>query len=159
MSAVVSPNPGMPHIRQVDGRNCIGPSAPAFDGPSLVPCPLSICPIAASTVQESPGQYLAADCLYRSMYVLGRLASAPGSTGNVDEAACRSITWLCLPSNLRTCWASVAMLAPGALIMVAMFGTRPSTRAASLLTSASTPGTPRWADAPMVTTGWPAPTS
>ena len=57
----VSPNASMPQTRQVDGRNCIGPSAPALDGPVFAPSPLSICPIAASTVQDSPGQYCAAD--------------------------------------------------------------------------------------------------
>ena len=36
------PNPSMPHSAQVDGMNCIGPSAPALDGPSLAPSPLSI---------------------------------------------------------------------------------------------------------------------
>ena len=56
-----SPNAVIPHSAQVDGRNCIGPSAPAVDGPGLVPSPLSIWPIAASTVHGSPGQYCAAD--------------------------------------------------------------------------------------------------
>lgn len=46
----------MPHSAPVDGRNCIGPRAPAVDRPSLMPSALSICPIAASTVQGSPGQ-------------------------------------------------------------------------------------------------------
>src|SRR5712692_4132519 len=58
------PNAVMPHAAQVDGRNCIGPSAPALDGPLLAPLPLSISPIAASTVQDMPGQYFAADALY-----------------------------------------------------------------------------------------------
>ena len=57
----VWPNPSMPQAAQVEGMNCIGPSAPALDGPSLAPSPLSISPIEASTVQERPGQYLAAD--------------------------------------------------------------------------------------------------
>ena len=57
------PNPVMPHSAQVDGRNCIGPSAPALDGPSLEPSPLSISLIAASTVQDMPGQYSSADAL------------------------------------------------------------------------------------------------
>ena len=61
----VWPNPTMPHSAQVAGMNCIGPSAPALDGPSLAPLPLSISPIAASTVQDMPGQYFAADALYR----------------------------------------------------------------------------------------------
>ncbi len=57
----VSPNAVIPHSRQVEGRNCMGPSAPALDGPMLLPSPLSICPMAASTVQDRPGQYRAAD--------------------------------------------------------------------------------------------------
>jgi hypothetical protein len=59
----VSPNPSIPHIRQVDGRNCIGPSAPAVDGPMFWPSADSIWPMAASTVQDSPGQYRAAESL------------------------------------------------------------------------------------------------
>src|SRR2546430_5117796 len=39
------PNPLIPHSAQVDGMNCIGPSAPALDGPLLAPSPLSIWPI------------------------------------------------------------------------------------------------------------------
>ena len=61
----VWPNPLIPHSAQVAGMNCIGPSAPALDGPSLAPLPLSISPIAASTVQDMPGQYIVADALYR----------------------------------------------------------------------------------------------
>ena len=60
--APVRPNPEIPHTDQVDGRNCIGPSAPALDGPTLAPSPLSIWPIAARTVQDKDGQYRAADC-------------------------------------------------------------------------------------------------
>src|ERR1017187_4567757 len=60
------PNPSVPQIFQVDGRNCIGPSAPAVDGPTLAPSPLSIWPMAARTVQDSPGQYCAADALNSS---------------------------------------------------------------------------------------------
>ena len=62
----VPPKPSVPHSCQVDGRNCMGPSAPALDGPTLAPSPLSTSPIAASTVQDSPGQYRAADALYSS---------------------------------------------------------------------------------------------
>ncbi len=61
--APVSPYAVIPHSAHVDGRNCIGPSAPAVDGPTLLPSPLSICPMAASTVQDIPGQYLAAESL------------------------------------------------------------------------------------------------
>src|SRR2546421_10920312 len=59
------PNPLIPHSAQVAGMNCIGPSAPALDGPLLAPSPLSICAIAASTVQDIPGQYFAAEALKR----------------------------------------------------------------------------------------------
>src|ERR1700733_1484886 len=63
----VSPNPSTPQVRQVDGRNCIGPSAPAVDGPMFWPSSDSIWPMAASTVQDKPGQYLAAESLKSSM--------------------------------------------------------------------------------------------
>ena len=59
--APVSPKPSMPQVAHVDGRNCIGPRAPAVDGPVFWPSADSIWPIAASTVQDSPGQYPAAD--------------------------------------------------------------------------------------------------
>src|SRR5271169_668446 len=65
------PNAVMPHSAQVDGRNCIGPSAPALDGPSLVPSPLSISLIAASTVHDRAGQYSSADALYNVRRVDG----------------------------------------------------------------------------------------
>src|SRR3954470_11773191 len=73
------PNPSVPQTRQVDGMNCIGPSAPALDGPSLAPSPLSISPIAASTVQDRPGQYSAADARYRSSQLAGRPAGTLSS--------------------------------------------------------------------------------
>ena len=59
----VSPNAVavIPQRAQVDGRNCIGPSAPADDGPVFCPSALSIWPMAASTVQDSPGQYSLAE--------------------------------------------------------------------------------------------------
>ena len=41
--------------------NCIGPSAPALDGPMFCPSALSIWPMAASTVQDMAGQYFAAE--------------------------------------------------------------------------------------------------
>ena len=75
------PNPSVPQIAQVDGRNCMGPSAPALDGPSLAPSPLSISPIAASTVHGRPGQYFAADSLNRSTQFAGTPAGALTSTG------------------------------------------------------------------------------
>src|SRR5215467_11570129 len=57
------PNPWIPQTAQVAGMNCIGPSAPALDGPMFWPSALSIWPIAASTVQDRPGQYWAAEAL------------------------------------------------------------------------------------------------
>ncbi len=56
-----SPKAVIPHSRQVEGRNCMGPRAPAVDAPGFALSPLSIWPMAASTVQGSPGQYMAAD--------------------------------------------------------------------------------------------------
>ena len=57
----VWPNPSIPQLAQVAGMNCMGPRAPALDGPSFVPSALSIWPIAARTVHDRPGQYRAAD--------------------------------------------------------------------------------------------------
>src|ERR1035437_4300311 len=57
-----SPKAVMPQVAHVDGMNCMGPSAPALDGPMLLPSQLSIWPMAASTVQDSRRQYRAADC-------------------------------------------------------------------------------------------------
>ena len=81
MGGPVWPNAVMPQVCQVEGRNCIGPSAPARDGPLLVPSPLSIWPIAASTVHDRPGQYLAAEARNSSRYVPGCPAGAL-STGS-----------------------------------------------------------------------------
>ena len=75
------PNPSVPQIAQVDGRNCMGPRAPALDGPSLAPSPLSISPIAASTVQDRPGQYCAAEALNRSIQLAGAPVGAFATTG------------------------------------------------------------------------------
>src|SRR5580700_7731757 len=77
----VWPNPSIPQIAQVDGKNCIGPSAPAEEGPSSVPSALSIWPIAASTVQDSPGQYLAADSWNSCRYVVGSWLAAGCDVG------------------------------------------------------------------------------
>ena len=55
------PNPSIPQAAQVAGMNCIGPSAPALDGPMFCPSALSIWPMAASTVQDMAGQYFAAE--------------------------------------------------------------------------------------------------
>src|SRR5579862_2026446 len=93
----VWPKPTVPHIAQVEGRNCMGPSAPALDGPSLAPSPLSIWAIAASTVQDMPGQYLAAEALNRSIQLAGTPAGAFGSTGRFPAVArvyrTRLTTW------------------------------------------------------------------
>src|SRR5215475_3927995 len=62
-----SPNAVMPQVSHVEGRNCIGPSAPAGDGPLLVPSPLSIWAMAARIVHDMPGQYWAADAWNSSM--------------------------------------------------------------------------------------------
>ena len=40
--------------------NCIGPCAPAYDDEVLAPCPVSTCPIAASSDQDMPRQVRAA---------------------------------------------------------------------------------------------------
>src|ERR1700741_2788395 len=84
--AAGGPNPSVPQRAQAGGRNCRGPSAPALDGPSLAPSPLSISPIAASTVQDRPGQYFAADSLNRSIQLAGTPVGAFGSTGSVPAA-------------------------------------------------------------------------
>src|SRR6185437_8800973 len=106
----VSPNPSVPQLCQVDGRNCIGPSAPADDGPSLAPSPLSISPMAASTVQDRPGQYSAADSRYRSSQLAGRPAGTSSSTGSLVTATTgtRFRTVPPAPTTARTCDMSVA---------------------------------------------------
>src|SRR6516164_8001314 len=119
------PNPSVPQIAQVDGRNCMGPRAPALDGPSLAPSPLSISPIAASTVQDRPGQYCAADSLNRSIQLAGAPVGAFASTGRwsavASEYATRFTTWPPLPMTDWTCVFSAARLARGALIRTAKF--------------------------------------
>src|SRR4051812_41597507 len=70
MSAFLSPSASRPHCAQVSGMNCIGPSAPADDGPTLRPWPLSTCPIAARIVHDNPRQVRAA-AWYSSIYVRG----------------------------------------------------------------------------------------
>src|SRR6266849_4405201 len=133
----VCPNPLMPQIAHVDGRNCIGPRAPAEDGPLLVPSPLSIWPMAARTVQDIPGQYLAADAWNSCRYVAccwRRLTIRPDG-----------------PSTFLTLAVSVAMLRAGALISAATWCTRPSWREVRVFTSRSTPVMPSEAEAPNVT--------
>ena len=46
--------PPSPNSAQVEGSNCIGPSAPALEGPSSAPKPDSSKPIAARTGQGMP---------------------------------------------------------------------------------------------------------
>src|SRR5580704_3902009 len=61
IEAVPSWSPSTAYAANVAGSNCIGPSAPADDGPSLRPWPLSTWPIDARIVQGRPGQVVAAD--------------------------------------------------------------------------------------------------
>src|SRR6266516_1070414 len=75
------PNPLIPHSAQVAGMNCIGPRAPALDGPLLAPSPLSIWPIPASTVQDIPGHYFAAEALKRFRELAGAPAGMFVATG------------------------------------------------------------------------------
>src|SRR5881396_4355629 len=92
----VRPNPSVPQIRQVDGMNCIGPSAPALDGPSLAPSALSISPMAASTVQDRPGQYSAADSRYRSSQFAGRPANWLDLYRESAALYCPGLSWTVL---------------------------------------------------------------
>ena len=46
--------PPSPYSAQVGGSNCMGPRAPALDGPSFWPKPLSTSPMAARTVHGTP---------------------------------------------------------------------------------------------------------
>src|SRR6266511_277292 len=48
-SAVPSPFPSRPQLLHVEGRNCMGPIAPAEDGPMFAPCPDSTAPTPART--------------------------------------------------------------------------------------------------------------
>src|SRR5260370_8026318 len=138
MSGVpVGPNPSVPHMAQVEGRNCIGPSAPALDGPSLAPSPLSISPIAASTVQDRPGQYCAAEALNRSIQLAGTPVGAFASTGRLPAAfrvyATRFTTLPPLPMITSTCAFSEARLSP-----------RPLIRPATLLATPTCPAPARF---------------
>ena len=60
MSVTPSPLPSTAYPANVAGMNCIGPSAPEDDGPTLWPCPDSTWPMAASTCQSRPWQVVAA---------------------------------------------------------------------------------------------------
>src|SRR6516225_8460530 len=113
----VCPNPSMPQTAQVDGRNCIGPSAPAGDGPTLVPSALSIWPIAASTVQDSSGQYLAADSRNSCRYVVGCWPELTSLTGSGCCCCWRRLTTLLdRPSTRETLATSAPSRSAGALI-------------------------------------------
>ena len=138
------PNPSMPHSAQVEGRNCIGPSAPALDGPSLAPSPLSISLIAASTVQDMPGQYFAADSRYSPMRLVGTpLVGTFVVTGSLltVTTGTRLITLAPVPTTDRTLLISVTRFTPGALIRTAKFCASPSCADRAWSTIASAPGT------------------
>src|SRR5215831_18177889 len=146
----VCPNPSMPQTAQVDGRNCIGPSAPAGDGPTLVPSLLSIWPMAASTVQDSSGQYLAADSWNSCRYVAGFWLEPTSLTGSGCCCWRRLMILLDRPRTWETLAISVETRAAGALISAATRCTRPSSREVWVFTSRSTPVMPKDAVAPDV---------
>src|ERR1700716_560764 len=147
----VCPNPLMPQIAHVDGRNCIGPRAPAEDGPLLVPSPLSIWPMAARTVQDIPGQYLAADAWNSCRYVAGSWPEVTFVTGSCSCCWRRLTIRPDGPSTFLTLAVSVAMLRAGALIRPATWFPRPSGRQERGFTSRSSPVMPSEAEAPNVT--------
>src|SRR5439155_3341102 len=120
------------------------PSAPADDGPSFAPSPLSIPPMAASTVQDRPGQYSAADSRYRSSQFAGRPAGTVSSTGRLVTAVTgtRFRTVPPVPRTARTWDMSGTRSTAGALHSSATSVVRPSRSATSRLTIASTPGIP-----------------
>src|SRR5215210_7092908 len=68
MLALPSPFPSTPEAAHVDGRNCMGPMAPALEGPMFCPWLDSTCPTAARTYQSLPNPYFSADSLYSLMY-------------------------------------------------------------------------------------------
>src|ERR1039458_6911383 len=120
----VWPNASMPHAAQVAGMNCIGPSAPALDGPTLAPSPLSISLIAASTVQDMPGQYSSAD----AWYSFSRLEGTPAVgtfvvTGSllIVTTGTRLITFPLAPMTDLTLDINVTRFTPGAFISTAKF--------------------------------------
>ncbi len=124
----------------------MGPLAPALDGPSLAPSPLSISPIAASTVQDRPGQNRAAEALNRSIQFAGTPAGAFGSTGRLPAVtrvyATKFTTWPRLPMMDWTRAFSVLRSVPRvALIRTAKFLASPSWADLIRFTIASAPGT------------------
>src|SRR3984885_2114312 len=147
----VWPKPSMPQAAPVDGSTCIGPSAPAGEGPSLVPSALSIWPIAASTVQDRPGQYFAAESWNSCRYVVGSWSELTFVTGS---CCWRRLTILPdAPSTALTSVISLVRPTPGALISAATRCTRPSSADSLLSTSRSTPSMPSEA-APPNRTSW-----
>src|SRR5208337_4985215 len=153
------PNAVMPHSAQVDGRNCIGPRAPALDGASLAPSPLSISLIAASTVHDRPGQYSSADALYNVRRLFGTPVVGTfvvtGSLLTVTTGT-RLITLAPAPMSDRTFAISVTRFTPGALISTAKFFASPSWADRAWSTIASAPGTLNGVCAPNVTCAWTA---
>src|ERR1700729_2056960 len=132
----VWPKPSIPQTAHVEGSNCIGPRAPAADGPSLVPSALSIWPIAASTVQDRLGQYFAADSWNSCRYVVGSWSVLTFFTGS---CCWRRLTILPDgPSTALTSVVSFVRPTPGALISAATRCTRPSSADSLLSTSRST---------------------
>src|ERR1700733_8706645 len=128
----VWPKPSMPQAAHVDGSNCIGPSA-------------------ASTVQDRPGQYLAAESWNSCRYVVGSWSELAFVTGS---CCWRRLT--ILPDGPSTALTSVISLVrptPGALISAATRCTRPSSADSLLSTSRSTPSMPSEA-APPNRTSW-----
>src|SRR5215211_9219034 len=87
--ATPSPLPSTPAVSQVEGRNCIGPSAPAVDGPMFSPWFDSTCPTAANTYQSSPNPYFRADVLYSILYCVLEI----GPTGLA------TICWRAIPNS------------------------------------------------------------
>ena len=123
----------------------------------MVPSPLSIWPIAARMVQDSPGQYLAAESRNSCRYVLG---SWPGVAFVTGSCCWRRLTILAdRPSTFLTWAVSRRRLVPGALISAATRCTRPSWREVWVFTSRSTAPIPSDAAVPNVTACRVAPVS
>src|SRR5215472_4317000 len=141
-----SPKAVIPHARQVEGRNCIGPRAPALDTPGLALSPLSIWPMAASTVQGSPGQYMAADSWNSGTYVIGRLPEAVDSGAEAGDWARRATRVALPPAAAPTSRWSLPMLTPGALISTATWWTSPSLAETWAPTTMSMPPRPSGAE-------------
>jgi hypothetical protein len=87
--ATLSWLPSIPYTLQVEGRNCIGPRAPALEGPMFCPWFDSTSPTAASMYQSLPKPYFLAAFLYRWRYSLG------GSLGTGYAAICPRAICIC----------------------------------------------------------------